>query len=363
MGYHPRTGKRRYANKTIRGSKRDAQAYLNAKLREQDLGTLIEASNSLLNDYLDRWLEDAARPKLRERTFKDYEAVLRRYVRSGIGGMKLKDIKALTIQSLYSELAECGLGKASIRKVHVILSSSLDQAVRWGMLAHNPAISVQPPRLNRGPRERHVRVFSPKEAKYFLDAAKGTRNGIVFSFALATGMRPGEYLALQWPDLDWDTGRIQVQRTLYRPSKGGGWRFEAPKTKRGYRSVTLPEDLVEELREHRDRQEPVGLDQPDLLFRGRNGEPLNSCNLLKRSLRPILRDAGLDVKLTLYSLRHSHATLLLAGGVNPRLVADRLGHGSVQITLDVYSHVIPAMQSELATKVNDLLYKKDEPED
>ena len=276
VGRHPETGKRRYTSKTIRGTKKDAQAYLNAKLREKDLGTFVEPSSATLNEYLDRWLEDAARAKLRERTYKEYEAVLRRYVRARMGEMKLKDVKALTIQSLYSELVEGGLGAPSIRKLHVVLSSSLDQAVRWGMLPFNPAGSVQVPRSRRGPRERQIRVLSPQEAKFFLEAARGTRHGVLFSFAMATGMRPGEYLALQWSDLDWVTRRIQVQRTLYRPPKGGGWRFEAPKTRRGYRSVTLPEDLLEELREHRDAQAPVDPDRPDLIFRRGNGEPLDS---------------------------------------------------------------------------------------
>lgn len=173
VGRHPETGKRRYTSKTIRGNKKDAQVYLNAMLRDKDLGTFVEPSSATLNEYLDRWLEDAARVKLRERTCKEYAAVLRRYIRARIGEMKLRDVKALTIQSLYSELAEGGLGAPSVRKLHVVLSSALDQAVRWGMLPFNPAKSVQVPRSNGGPRERQIRVLSPRARCRPRDPARG----------------------------------------------------------------------------------------------------------------------------------------------------------------------------------------------
>ena len=178
---------------------------------------------------------------------------------------------------------------------------------------------------------------------------------MLFAFALNTGMRPGEYLALQWSDVDWKQARVQVCRTLYRQPKGG-WRFEAPKTRRSYRSVSLAAGLLEELQAHRADQQLVDSPQPDLIFRTDKGTPHDSTNLLKRHLRPILLEAGLDPKMTLYSLRHSHATLLLAAGVNPKVVADRLGHSSCQITLDVYSHVLPDMQKDVADRLDDLLY-------
>lgn len=358
VGRHPETGRKKYLGKVIRGSKKDAQAYLNAKLREKDVGQLIEPTRLTVKQYLDRWLEEAARIKLRERTYVDYVELLTRYAVARLGEMRLSEVTPLVLQALYGELMKSdGPGVPSIRKLHVVLSSSLDQAVRWGLLMHNPASSVQLPRQQSGPRENRVRVMNPQEAQRFLEACRCSDHGTLFSFALGTGMRPGEYLALQWPDFDWKRARVQVCRTLYRPRKGGGWRFEAPKTRRSYRSVSLAAGLLEELEAHRAAQRPVQPGQPDLVFRTDEGTPLDSTNLLRRHLRPILKAADLDPRMTLYSMRHTHATLLLAAGVNPKVVADRLGHASVQLTLDVYSHVVPTLEHDVAMKMHDLFYE------
>ena len=356
IGRHPKTGKRKYASKLINGTKKDAQAYLNAKLREQDMGQLLEPTKLTVKGYLDHWLAEAASIKLRERTYREYVALLNRYANETIGEMRLSDVTSVVLQSLYADLMKSGgPGVPSIRKLNVVLSSALDQAVRWGLLPSNPATSVQLPRPQGGSRENRIRVMSPQDAQRFLDAARNFSLGTLFSFALNTGMRPGEYLALQWSDIDWKQSRVQVCRTLYRQPQGG-WRFEAPKTRRSYRSVSLAPKLMTELRAHADTQQPVDPSQPDLVFRTEKGTPHDSTNLLRRHLRPILVAAGLDPKMTLYSIRHSHATLLLAAGVNPKVVADRLGHGSCQITLDVYSHVLPDLQRDVASRLDELLY-------
>lgn len=356
LGREPDTGKKKYASKMIHGTKKDAQAYLNARLRERDLGRYVELSGLSLNEFWDRWLEEAAKNKLRDRSFVDYGDILTRYAREPLGGLPLKDLTPLKIQALYTDLRDRRqLGTASLRKLHVIVGSSLDQAIRWGLLVHNPARSVQVPTQEAGPRERRMRVLDQEEAKRFLEVARNAPHGTLFSLALGTGMRPCEYLALQWQDVDWAERTVQVRRSLYRP-KGGGWRFEAPKTKRGYRSIALSENLIDELKEHRKIQPPVPEDKPDLMFRSQSGEPLHGTNQLKRDFRRIVREAGLDPKLTLYSLRHSHATLLLAKGFNPKVVAERLGHLGVRLTLEVYSQVLPTMQREAADSLDDLLY-------
>ncbi len=355
VGRVPKTGKKKYVSKLINGTKKDAQAYLNSKLREQDMGQMIEPTRLTVRGYLDHWLTEAASIKLRERTHLEYVALISRYVER-IAELRLNEVTSVTLQSLYSDLMKSGgPGVPSIRKLHVVISSAFDQAVRWGLLASNPAVSVQLPRQQGGARENRIRVLSPNDAQRFLEAMAISKHGTLFSFALNTGMRPGEYLALQWSDIDWKQFRVQVCRTLYR-QKDGGWRFEAPKTRRSYRSISIAPGLLEELKAHASSQPQLELSEPDLVFRSDKGTPLDSTNLLRRYLRPALQAAGLDPKMTLYSLRHSHATLLLAAGVNPRLVADRLGHTSVQITLDIYSHVFPDLQNDVASRIHDILY-------
>ncbi|MFN8612852.1 MAG: tyrosine-type recombinase/integrase [Vulcanimicrobiota bacterium] len=355
LGRDPRTGKRKYCNKTVHGTKKDAQAYLNGVLRDQDLGRFVEPTKLRLDTFLARWLEEVARPKLRESTFNGYSDVVRLYVRDSIGSQLLSELTPFKLQSYYAKLSEQKVGIASVKKLHVVLTSSLDQALHWGLLASNPAKSVKVAKVRSGLREDKVRVLNPEEAKRFLEAAQDQHHGLALILALSTGMRPGEYLALLWKDIDLENGRLVVQRSLYRVRKGG-WRFEPPKTKGSHRTVTLPAGLVDLLREHQATQPEVGPEMPDLVFRTYTGQPVNAINLRRHALKRTLQNAQLDPRLHLYSLRHSHATLLLQAGVNPKIVAERLGHCSVHLTLDVYSHVIPSMQQEVAHKVDGLLF-------
>jgi integrase len=161
LGTDETTGKRRYHNHTVRGTKKDAQRYMNGVLRELDLGTFVEPAGETLAAYLDHWLEAAAKPRVRERTYNDYAALLRRYVREPLGAKKLATLRALDIQKVYSEMQERGLSPRIVRYTHAVLSSALKQAVRWGMLTRNPATLVQLPKRTSGePLCRAVQVRS-----------------------------------------------------------------------------------------------------------------------------------------------------------------------------------------------------------
>lgn len=179
-------GKRRYLNKTIRGKKKDAQDYLSKTLAAISTGTFVEPSPLTVDEYLDKWLEAAAHPRVRERTFQDYKEYLSRYARPARGWMKLSDIRVLDMQKLYSDLLERGLGPRTVRFTHAILNSAFRQALRRGMLARNPCEFVELPRLSR----REMQALTPKEAARFLEAAQSDRWGVIFKIALATGMRP-----------------------------------------------------------------------------------------------------------------------------------------------------------------------------
>jgi integrase len=352
------TGKRKYHNKTVNGSKRDAQKYLNGVLREIDLGRYCEPQKMPLNAFLDKWLKDAVKTRVRDRTYHSYSDLMSNYVREGLGKKLISKITALEIQALYSALLERGLAVVTVQKVHTVLGSAFKQAVKWGFLGINPMNGVELPR-DKGRREEKIKIIPLDRVPEFLEAASCSRWGVVFALALGTGMRPGEYLALKWDDVDFEKKLVRVQRTLYRHRKGGGWSFEAPKTKGSVRSISLPDELLEDLAEHREEQIRQFGEQQELIFASRNGEPLFSANLRRRHFKPLVRALGLDEGLNLYSMRHGHATLLLSAGVHPRLVADRLGHRSVKMTLDVYSHVVPSMQSEVAEQVSILLYRRD----
>jgi integrase len=221
----------------------------------------------------------------------------------------------------------------------------------------NPASLVELPKQTH----KEMQALSPEQAALFLNAAKVDRWGIVFKIALITGMRPEEYLGLQWKDIDFEQGRVIVQRTLVWRRKGGGWYFGEPKTSRSRRSIPIPHSLAYELREHKRHQAEERLKAGpryqihDLVFATPDGGPLMPQNLYRRHFKPILKLAGLPESLRMYDLRHSCATLLLAVQENPKVVSERLGHATVTLTLDTYSHVLPSMQRAATDKLERLL--------
>jgi integrase len=351
-------GKRQFFTKTIQGNKKAAQEFLTEKLREKDLGHLvIDADSSTLDEYLDRWLQAAAKPRVRLRTHYEYQQLLRRYVRPALGSRKLSSITPLDIQTLYSRLLEKGLSARTVRYLHNVLSSALKQAVKWRLVTQNPAVFVDLPRQQR--KEMHA--LDAAQAKAFLDAAKNKSCEPMFALALTTGMGPGEYLALQWKDIDFQKATVTVQRTLSRHK--GDWHFDEPKTPRRRRSIPIPPQVVTLLQEHERKQAEYRIthadiyDDLDLVFATANGSPYSIRNVLDDFFKPLLKDAKLpDIRL--YDLRHTCATLLLLHGENPKVVSERLGHASVMLTLDTYSHVLPTMQKSATKKLEALLFKK-----
>ncbi len=350
-------GKQLFHRKTIHGTKKDAETYRNKVARERDTGTFIEPAVLSVKEYLDKWLKTSARPRLRERTHEDYSQLLARYVHPVLGSKRLCDVRPLDIQNLYADMTGRGLSARTVRYTHAILSSALKQAIRWRMLTNNPCDAVGLPRAER----REMKALTPQEADSFLRAAKANEHGVIFAFALATGMRPEEYLGLKWSDVDLETGTAVVRRALIRRS-GGGWYFGEPKTSRSRRTIPLPTTLVQMLLAHRRKQMEtrlkagVAYQNNDLVFATGEGTPHNSRNLAQRHFLAILKSAELPINFRLYDLRHSCATLLLVAGENPKVVAERLGHASVVLTLDTYSHVLPSMQQAATEKLEKMLF-------
>ena len=252
-----------------------------------------------------------------------------------------------------------GLSARSVRYIHAVLSSAFKQAVRWHMLARNPCEAVELPRM----AQREMQAFSPEEATRFLKAAAEDKHAVLFTFALATGMRSEEYLALRWSDVDLQKGTATVVRTLIW-RKGGEWYFGEPKTSRSRRTVPLPASVLRTLTEHKRNQAAqrlkAGADYQnnELVFAMRDGRPILLRTLDRRHFKPTLRRAKLSESFRLYDLRHSCATLLLAANEHPKVVSERLGHASITLTLDTYSHVLPSMQQAASEKLEGILFKK-----
>ncbi len=348
-------GKRKYFNKTIHGTKKDAQKYLTAKTREKDLGVFVEPASMPLNEFLDRWLEEIARNKLRARTFDNYESLLNCHVREKIGAKRLSDIQAYEVQKLYNDMKKTNYSPKTIRHVHNVLSPAFKQAVKWKMLMQNPCDLCELPRMEK----TEMMYFTPEQTAKFLDAAKDDKYFTTFLLAIETGMRPEEYLGLQWKDIDFKNEVLSVRRALV-VKKGGGFIFTEPKTKKSRRSIPISNTLIDALKSHRRNQleERMKLgaeyETLDLVFASEIGTPLLHGNLLRRHFKPIRDKANLP-KIRLYDLRHTTATLLLSAGENPKVVSERLGHASIVLTLDTYSHVLPSMQKDATNKMEKLM--------
>jgi len=350
-------GKRRYLNQTIKGKKKDAETYLSKTLADISMGTFVEPSPLTLGEYLDKWLEAAARPRVSRRTADGYAGLLDRYVRGPLGSKRLDSLKALDIQKVYGAMQARGLSARVVRHTHSALHNALKQAVKWGMIVRNPSDLVELPKVPL--KER--RVLTPDEAQRFLEAAAVMPHGLIFEFALLSGMRPEEYLALQWKDVDFERSTVQVRRALVRHKKS--WSFEEPKTARSRRTIFLPAALLQRLAAHKRTQAEARMKLGaawqvlDLVFCGEGGVPLSIPNLTYRYFRPVLTKAELP-RIRLYDLRHSCATLLLIAEENPKVVSERLGHSTIVLTLDTYSHVLPTMQQGATARLERLLYSK-----
>jgi len=352
-------GKRKSFSETFKGTKSEADKQLTKKLGELDNGTLNANSKQTLGEYLDVWLETIAKPRLHQRTFGDYKDLMRLHVRDSLGNIKLSDLKAIHIQKLYGELqTKKNLAARRVRYVHAVLSSALRKAVELDILPRNVAKLVQLPKETK----KEMDVLTEAECGLFLNALRGERLETMFSFALATGLRPEEYLALQWKDVDLEKKTASVRRAVIRLPKSK-WYFSEPKTKSSRRTLPLPVTLIKELRTHRRKQNEERLklgaawQNHDLVFPSEVGTPSTHSNITQVYKR-VLKNAELRTSLRLYDLRHSHATLLLKAGVHAKVVSERLGHSPIALTLDVYSHVLLSMQAEAAAHLETMLYRK-----
>jgi len=349
LGREPENGTRKYHNRTIRGSFREAQMYLNTKLQERNIGRLPRAAAISLNQYLDQWLTTAA--KLRPKSYADYEALLRLHIRPAFGARPLGAITQFDIQSVYAQMLELGLSPRTIEYTNAVLQSALRQAVRWKMLFEDPCVGVDLPRMKR----REMEALSVEECRRFLNVAKESNWFGLFALALTTGMRPSEYLALKWSAIDWQRGTASVCRTIQR--SGSIWTFEDTKRKRSRRLVKLQGFVLEALESMRNSHLPTTESEPkaehDLIFRSGPGDPLRQPTV-KREFRKLLKAAGIR-PIRLYDLLHTAATLAIAAGVSGKVISDQLGHASISFTLERYSHVLPSIQDEAAARVERLL--------
>jgi integrase len=337
--YVDANGKRRYVSGK---TKAEARQKLRRLLADRDEGIAYDSENLTVGGYLDRWLE-AAKGSVRDRTWERHEQVVRLHLKPTIGDVKLDKLNALQVQAVYGRKVEAGLSPRSVEIIHTTLHKALKQAVGWTLIPRNVAEAVKPPR----PVRKEIKPLSREQARTLLHFARDDTLHAFYVLAVTTGMRNGELLGLQWMDVDLEARTLQVHRTVFNGV------VSPPKRAAGNRTIRLTGLAVAALKEH--RLAAVKQRISELVFPSRRGTPLSVHNVHNRSWKPLLKRAGLPASTRMHDLRHTCAALLLSRGVPVKVVSEMLGHASVAITLDTYSHVLPNMQEAAAKAMDDAL--------
>lgn len=337
-----------------RRTRTEARTALRELLRKQEDGHDLTQGNPTLAAFLERWLTDSAQPSVRPKTHQGYRSIVEHRIVPRIGGVKLSQLTPAVVQNFYVNLATepldgraSGLSSHSCVNTHRVLRKALEQAVRWGMIHRNPCSLVDAPRAQR----EEMQTLTAEQVGQLLATTQDERLHGLYAVAVSTGLRLGECLGLKWSDIDFEGRRLFIRRSLQRVS-GQGLILTEPKTKKSRRTVKLSQQATHALRGHRLRQIEERLaagsewNENDLVFATEIGTPLDP-GAVSRSFKRSLQRHGLPI-IRFHDLRHTAASLLLQAGTHVKLVSEMLGHSSVVITLDTYSHVLPIMHDEVA---------------
>lgn len=344
----PRTGKRRQRWHSA-PKKRDAEEWLAEQLRAE---TPIAPTKLTVEEFLDQWLE-ARRPQIRPTTWGGYRTAKRHLV-TAFGPKPLAALMPLDLQRLYTRMLAQDYSTRTVRYVHTTIHTALKDAVAWDYLTRNIADRVKPPKLVQKERQPLMSGDMP----CFIEQIQGDERPALWWLLILTGFRRGEALGLRWQDIHWQNARAVIRQTWIKGPDGPMW--STPKTARSRRSVALPPRVVEELEAHHARQNDVRRragdlwQDYDLVFCKEDGTPLYP-DFPTKHLKILLKNAGLSEDTTLHDLRHTAATLMFEGNTHPKVVSEQLGHSSVSITLDLYSHMIPGLKDAGARTAQDVV--------
>ncbi len=347
--------------------KREAEKWL-AKINHRiQNGDYVEPSDQPLGEFLDHFLEEYCQHNVSENTLSRYRGGIRRHIKPELGDIPLKDITPMKLQTFYHEKLENGkinreggLAGATVRGFHNILHKALKLAVRWELIKTNPADAVDPPKP--APAEQSMNYLSSEQTARFLEACDTQEwYGPILKTAVLTGLRMEELRGIRWQDLNKENQTVAIVEVVVTTQTGEDV-IKEPKSAGSRRTVSIPERTLQILNEwkkqqHKQRMEigPEWEKENDRIFTTRVGTSPNPSNL-RRALKNVLNQADLpDIRF--HDLRHTHASVMLEQGIHPKVVAERLGHSSVRITLDRYSHALPNIQEDAAQAIEDTLFE------
>lgn len=337
-------------------SEKEANVALRKALHDLEKGMLATGPQQTLKSYLINWLEKVQKPDVRATTYNNNHSAIYKHIIPALGHHTLQRLHPRHIQDFYGSKLDEGLSAGMVKNIHSVLHKALNNAIRWDLIARNPCDLVTQPKAKR--HEAHP--LTQEQVRQLLDAARGYQMEALLTVAVTTGMRQGEILGLHWQDIDFQAGALEVRRSIARAGKEG-LKVHEPKTAKARRKIALPAFVVEILKWHRERQQAmcnpdVSGEDIKVVFSTYSGGYTHPVDLYRR-FKKVLKVAGLP-NVRFHDLRHSAATLLLKMEIHPKIVQEILGHSSIGITMDIYSHVLPSMQQDAMRKMNDLLKRE-----
>ena len=341
----PTMGKRRYVYGKTRA---EAAQKMREAMAALEAGAIYDSKRTV-SEFFKGYLADVG-GRVREKTLRRYQDLLDVHLLPGLGDARLVRLAPEDLRALYRRRLALGYSARTVGHLHALVKQALSQAVLEGIVPRNAAEAVKPPKAPAP----EFRPLDTEEVARLLTAAHGSPYEALYVLAVTAGLRRGELLGLMWDDVDFAGGTLQVRRTL---QKG---QLLPPKTPKSRRRIKLTRRALDALRGHRERQEAAraacarGRAEMRLVFPNRVGNPTCGDNLYSRHFRPLLKRAGLP-PIRFHDLRHSCATLLLTKGVHPKVVSEMLGHATISITLDTYSHVMPGLGDAAASAMDDAL--------
>lgn len=353
------TGKRKQKCFTFYGKKKEAEQFLTEKLRELDTGILIETKRMKFGDYLDYWKEKTFY-NLEITTQEGYIQKIDKHIKPYLGNIYLEELKPLTLQNFYEEKLKNGrltrngtLSQRTVLAMHRIIRSALEQAVKWQLVVRNVADAVEPPKA----KKYEAKYLTDKQTEELIKVAKGSDIYIPIMIAIYTGARRGEILGLNWSNVNLEKGYIKIVDSLCAIQKG--LIIKEPKTKSGIRTIAISSELIKILKQHKITQMKNKLlfgnlyQDNNMVCCYKDGHLYNP-KRFSTKFRELLEHNNFPI-IRLHDLRHSHASLLVKLGVQPKEISQRLGHSNIGITMDLYSHLYEETDREVANMFDKLI--------
>jgi integrase len=314
----------------------------------------MKPNKTTFGEYLDKWLKDYAKPNLSPRGYERYQGIITKHLLPELGNIPLMKLKPEHLQTHYTSMLNNGLSPGTVKYHHAVIHKALQTAVMWRVLSINIADAVSSPRV----QYKEMNTWDEDDIVLFLEGAKNSPYYALFYTALFTGMRRSELLALRWSDVDFIFSQIYVNRSLHQ-LKDGSFIFSQPKSAKSSRTIALSPSLVLLLQDYKEQRKlesvmlGVSLIDDNLVFSSVEGKPIRP-NTITRAWNTLVKRCGLK-PIRFHDARHTHASIFLKQGIHPKIVQERLGHSSIIITLDTYSHVAPGLQEAAASGFDKLV--------